>query len=127
MGNLRNIRKGFNIMLKKNFKGRCEKRSLSKCDGICRTYNTIQYAYANALQENYDIAVFQCNVILDNLSIGEYTTDFLCTKTSGDIMVRECVNKSFLTKPLTIKLLDESRLYWLRRGVTDWGLVINEN
>ncbi len=114
-------------MLKKNFKGRCEKRSLSKCDGICRTYNAIQYAYANALQENCDIAVFQCNVILDNLSIGEYTTDFLCTKTNGDIMVRECVNKSFLTKPLTIKLLDESRLYWLSRGVIDWGLVINEN
>lgn len=113
-------------MRKKNYKGRCEKRSLSKCSEICRTYDDIQYAYAASLQENNDIASFRCNVLLENLSIGEYTTDFLCTRTNGDLLVRECVNRKYLSKPLTIKLLDESKLYWLRRGVTDWGLVINE-
>lgn len=38
---------------------------------------------------------------------------------------RECVHRKFLTKPMTVKLLDESGQYGLRRGVTDWGLVIN--
>ena len=113
-------------MRKKNYKGRCEKRSLSKCQEICRTYDAIQSAYADSLQENDDISSFRCNVLLENLSVGEYTSDFLCTKINGELLVRECVNRNYLTKPLTIKLLDESRLYWLRHGVTDWGVVINE-
>ena len=56
----------------------------------------------------------------------EYTTDFVCTKTNQELRVRECVNKSHLTKPLTIKMLDISKEYWTKRGVTDWGLVISE-
>jgi len=113
-------------MRKKNYKGRCEKRSISKCEGVCRTYDPIQSAYADFLQSNDNIASIRCNVVLDNLSIGEYTSDFVCTKVDGDLLVRECVNRKFLSKPLTVKLLDASRSYWLRRGVTDWGVVIDE-
>lgn len=112
-------------MRKKNFKGRCEKRSLSKCHGVCRTYDPIQYAYADILQSDDDIAEIRCNVLLDGLEQGEFTTDFVCVKTNGDLMVRECVSRNHLTKPLTVKLLDASRDYWLRHGVTDWGLVID--
>ncbi len=36
-------------MRKKNFKGRCEKRVLGKCVEVCRTYDAIQYAYADLL------------------------------------------------------------------------------
>ena len=43
----------------------------------------------------------------------------------NDLMVRECVQRKYLTKPMTIKLLDASRNFWLRHGVTDWGLVID--
>ena len=110
-------------MRKKDYKGRCEKRSISKCRDVCRTFDPIQYAYADMLQDNTEIVEIRCNVPLDGL---EYTTDFVCVKTNGELLVRECVNRNFLTKPLTVKLLDESRLYWLRRGVTDWGVVINE-
>lgn len=117
-------RKAF--MRKKNFKGRCEKRTISKCDEVCRTFDSIQYAYADVLQASEDIKEIRCNVPLDGLPDGEYTSDFVCTKTNGDLLVRECVERRFLTKPLTVKLLDASRLYWLRRGVTDWGLVVNE-
>jgi len=46
-------------------------------------------------------------------------------KADHDLMVRECVNRKFLTKPMTVKLLDASRVYWLKHGVTDWGLVVN--
>lgn len=113
-------------MRKKNYKGRCEKRSISKCKGICRTYDVIQYAYADILQASENIKEIRCNVPMDGLSIGEYTSDFVCVKSNDNLLVRECVNRKFLTKPMTVKLLDASRLYWLRRGVMDWGLVLNE-
>lgn len=57
---------------------------------------------------------------------GGYTSDFVCVKSDGDLMVRECVFRRLLMKPLTVKLLDTSRDYWLRHGVTDWGLVVDE-
>lgn len=110
-------------MRKKNFKGRCEKRTISKCEDVCRTFDPIQYAYADVLQSSEEIKEIRCNVPLDG---EEYTSDFVCVKSNGDLLVRECVDRRFLTKPLTVKLLDASQLYWMRRGVTDWGLVINE-
>lgn len=117
-------RKAF--MRKKNFKGRCEKRTISKCAEVCRTFDPIQYAYADVLQASEDINEIRCNVPLEGLPDGEYTSDFVCVKVNGDLLVRECVECRFLTKPLTVKLLDASRLYWLRRGITDWGLIVNE-
>lgn len=42
-------------MRKKNFKGRCEKRKLSKCEGVCKTYDALQYAYADMLEADNDI------------------------------------------------------------------------
>lgn len=110
-------------MRKKNYKGRCEKEKLEKCVGVCRTYDQIQNSYAIILSRNNSIKEFRCNVPLDSL---EYTSDFVCTKNDGSIMVRECVKREHISKPLTAKLLDMSRNYWLNRGITDWGLVTNE-
>lgn len=112
-------------MRKKNYKGRCEKRALSKCQDVCRTYDAIQFEYANILESNNEVKEIRCNVLLDGIEKGEYTSDFVCIKTNGEILVRECVFRKYLTKPLTVKLLDVSREYWLKRGVTDWGLVID--
>ena len=117
---------GCTDMRKKNFKGRCEKRVVDKCVEVCRTYDPIQYAYADLLAADSTIREIRCNVPMDDLEVGEYTTDFVCIKVDGDWMVRECVYRKHLTKPMTIKLLDASREYWLRHGVTDWGLVIDE-
>jgi hypothetical protein len=50
-------------------------------------------------------------------------SDFVCTTVDGECMVRECVSHKLLVKPLTGKLLDMSRTYWMRRGVKDWGIV----
>ena len=113
-------------MRKKNYKGRCEKRVLGKCQDVCRTYDSIQYVYADVLQESEDIKEIRCNVLLDGLEMGDYTSDFVCVKSDGILMVRECVFRKFLLKPMTVKLLDASRDYWLRHGVTDWGVVIDE-
>ena len=99
-------------MRKKNFKGRCEKRKISKCAEVCRTYDAIQYAYADLLQASDEVKEIRCNVLLDGLEVGEYTSDFVCTKVDGDLMVRECIFRKFLMKPLTVKLLDVSREYF---------------
>ena len=108
-------------MQKKNYKGRCVKRSLSKCNGVCRTYTPLQEAYADILQNQKEVVEFETNVLLDG---EEYTTDFLFKKRNGDLGVRECVNRNHLTKPMVVKLLDMSRAYWLSRGIEDWGVVI---
>ena len=115
-------------MRNKNYKGRCEKRNLSKCKGVCRTYDPIQYAYADVLEANDEIAEIRVNVPLDGLVIDgkEYVSDFVCVRTDGNLMVRECVFREHLEKPLTVKLLDASRDYWTRNGVIDWGITINE-
>ena len=113
-------------MRPKNYKGRCLKRTLSKCDGVVKTYDEVQYAFADLIQSDRKIVSFSCNVPLD----GDYTTDFVCTKTDGDLMVRECVYRKTLGLPRTCRLLDQSLEYWTNHGVNDWGIVIersNEN
>ena len=42
-------------MRKKNYKGRCEKRVLEKCDGVCKTYDPIQRTFADILQSDNNI------------------------------------------------------------------------
>lgn len=113
------------LMRKKGYKGRCEKKSLSKSKEVCRTYDPLQSKYADMLEESPDIQEIRCNVLLEGLADGEYTSDFVCTKTGGDLMVRECLQRNRLTKPMNAKLLNVSREYWTKRGVADWGLVIN--
>lgn len=63
-------------MRKLHYKGRCTKRRLSKCKDICRTYDAIQTLFAEWLQENDEIACFQCNVKIENDSEDQYTSDF---------------------------------------------------
>lgn len=125
--NFRNCQiSGGAAMRKKGYKGRCEKKDLSKSREVCRTYDAIQSNYADILQNDNDIQEIRCNVLLDGLSEGAYTSDFVCVKADGDLMVRECVFRKFLKKPMTIKLLDASRDYWINHGVSDWGMVIDE-
>lgn len=88
-------------MRKKNFKGRCEKRKLLNCEDVCRTYDAVQYAYADLLNGSGDIKSFRVNVLLDGLD-GGYTSDFVCVKADNDLIVRECVEIKHLTKPLTV-------------------------
>lgn len=115
-------------MKKKNYRGsRCEKRTLSKCaDGVVKTFNDIESRYADKLQENPEVKEFRCQVLLEGLELGEYCSDFVAVKVDGDLMVRECVFRKHLTKPLTSKLLDASREYWGKRGVIDWGIVVEK-
>ena len=112
-------------MRKRTQKTRCEKRQLRKSEEICRTYDKVQSACADYLDQREDVVRIRCNVELDGLKDGDYTTDFVCEKENGELMVRECVQRKLIRKPMTVKLLDASKEYWLRHGVSDWGLVID--
>lgn len=112
-------------MRRKNYKGRCEKQTLAKFTSICKTYDPIQTAYARILSQNNDIAEIRCNVLLDGEECQDYMTDFVCVKEDGNMMVRECCHRKYLSKPQTVKLLDLSYQYWLRHGVKDWRIVVD--
>ena len=55
-------------MRKKGYKGRCEKKDLSKSQEVCRTYVAIQSNYADILQNDNDIQEIRCNVFLESSS-----------------------------------------------------------
>lgn len=114
------------FMRKKNYKGRCERRTIEKAEGVCRFYSKIQLVYADKLVENEQVVEIYCNVLLEELSIGEYTTDFFCKKNDGTYMVRECVQRKQITWPSVTKLLDASLHYWRKRGIEDWGIVVDK-
>ena len=114
-------------MRNSNSKVRCEKRKLPKCDDLLRLYSPMQSRFADLLQADQTVKSFQCNVPLESCAAGEgLTTDFIVTKTDDTVMVRECVYRKHLSKPMTIKLLTASFRYWSERGVKDWGLVIDK-
>ena len=65
-------------MIKKNYKGRCERRAIDKAEGVCRFYSKIQLVYADKLGDNGQVVEIHCNVLLEGLDTEAYTTDFLC-------------------------------------------------
>ena len=49
-------------MRKKNYKGRCEKKSVPKCNEIFKAYDAIQNAYVDVLSSRNDIVcIFRKN------------------------------------------------------------------
>lgn len=85
-------------MRKKGYRGtRVEKRTLSKSESVCRLYDALQSRFADVLEDCQEVREIRCNVDLDGLQEGEYTSDFVCVKSDGDLMVRECVQRKYLT------------------------------
>lgn len=111
-------------MNRMDYKGRQQKRSLPKFECVCITYDEIMFAYATQLSENADILAVRCNVpIKDPIEEKRYCTDFVFETMNHEKIVRECVYRKQLTKPMTAKLLEASRTYWKKQGITDWGIV----
>ena len=95
--------------------------------GIVGCGGIVSRSHSVGLGRDEDIIEIKCNVKLVGCDLGDsFTSDFVCIKKSGETMVRECVEKSKLLKPLTCKILDSSRNYWLAKGVEDWGIVVGE-
>ncbi len=112
-------------MYSKNYKGRCDKRKIDKCKSVIRCYDSIMTSYASLLEKDDEVVEVRVNVPLDDFSLGEFTTDFVCALNDGSLRVRECVFRDKVEHPIVVKKLDASRAYWLKRGVKDWGLVVD--
>ena len=63
-----------------SYKGRCEKRKVSKCTEVCRTYSKIQSAYVDVLEQDESIISFECNVLLEGVEGNQYSSDFVAKK-----------------------------------------------
>ncbi len=111
-------------MRKKNYKGRCEKRSIPKCKGICKTYDDIQRQMVDILSENETVKEIRCNVPMDG---SEYTSDIVCIMEDDTTVVYECCYRNLLKRPSHAELLQQSRKYWLGHGVKekDWRLAVD--
>lgn len=111
-------------MRKKNYKGRCEKRTVAKCAGICKTYDRLQGRMVDILAGDSSVKDIRCNVPMEE---AEYTSDIVCTMDDGSIVVYECCYRKLLNRPTTAKLLQQSREYWLKHGVKeeDWRLAVD--
>ena len=90
-------------MKKINYKGRCEKRKVFKCEDICRTYNKIQTAFVDVLENDDNVLSFECNVRLKGIADDLYSTDFVAKRIDGSTFVRECVRR-FNLIPESVKL-----------------------
>ena len=116
--------KEWSFIRKKNYKGRCEKRAVAKCDGICKTYDRLQDRMVDILSEDRSVRKIRCNVLMEGT---EYVSDIVCTMEDGSTVVYECCYRHLLKRPVTAKLIQQSREYWLRHGVKDedWRLIVN--
>ena len=68
-------------MRKKNYKGRCEKKKIDKCNGILKSFDALQIAYAELLVKRDDISEIRCNVAIGDT---EYMTDIVAVKCCGE-------------------------------------------
>ena len=111
-----------------NTRTRTIKKRIDRSKNILFAYSELQLRYAERLELNNEIVDIKANVRLIDFELGDnYTSDFYYVKSNGEVVVRECVYKDKLLKPRTIRLLDASRSYWLNRGVSNWGIVLNED
>ena len=111
-------------MRKRGFKGKVVKKRALKAATVCRCYDDLQLAALDAFEADDDIVEIQMNIGLDDAELKLYMTDFLCKRTNGSYFVRECAFRKVLLRPQTVKLLDGSRNYWQRKGIRDWGIIV---
>ena len=79
-------------MHRKNYKGRCIKKKVTKCETAARTYSDIALAYLDVLERNGEVKSFECNVPVSD----GYVSDFVITKTDGELAIlRKYVYKDY--------------------------------
>ena len=101
-----------------------EIHTFSKHQGECKTYSALQLACAKSFERDPTVKEFVTNVPM----IGtEYTTDFLITYQSGDVMARECIRLEDYETPVGQHLMEQSKEYWINHGIRHWGLVVETN
>lgn len=113
-------------MRKRDPKTRCTKRRSPKCKEILRLYDKVMIAYADLLDGDQNITEYQCCVPFEDDIAGDMVTDFVATRKDGSVLIRECVLRTNLLKPRTVRLLQESQTYWRKRGIDDWMVIVDK-
>ena len=116
--------RGGSSVRKKNYKGRCEKRSVPKYEGICKTYDALQSRMVDILAEDKAVKEIRCNVAMGNTG---YTSDIICIMKDDTFVVYECCYRNLIKRPTMARLLQQSREFWLEHGVQheDWRLAVD--
>ena len=91
-------------MRKRDPKTRCTKRRSPKCKEILRLYDKVMIAYADLLDGDQNITEYQCCVPFEDDIAGDMVTDFVATRKDGSVLIRECVLRTKLLKPRTVRL-----------------------
>ncbi len=113
-------------MRRKGYRGvGCVKRSFSRCKDVCRTYDKIQTAFAEELQNDESIVSFECNVLMENGKENQYTTDFVALKNDQTRMDGEAKSvfptDDSLFKMLYLAMMDITKKWTGRRQ--DWSVI----
>ena len=61
-------------MRKKNYKGRCEKRSVPKCEGVCKTYDALQSRMVDILSEDAAVREIRCQWMIPAILLTLYVS-----------------------------------------------------
>lgn len=112
-------------MHKKDYKGRCEKKTLTKSKEICRTYDPIQNKFADMLNDSPDIKEIRCNVLLDNFPEGEYTSDFDYALNKWRFNGERMHTKRQDIKANEYQTFRCIKSILVNHGISDWGIVTN--
>ena len=76
-------------MRKKEYKGRCEKRILQKCNTVFKSYSPVQSAYANILVKNKDIQGNTQRFLLnENLCFWNICVDALYIAINNNLLLK---------------------------------------
>ena len=94
-------------MRNKNTHSLTIKGKLNKKKGVFVAFNQLQFKYGQLLDKDDEIVEIQANYSLKDFSFGNnYTSDFVCKKSNGELKIRECIYRKNIMKPSVIKLLD---------------------
>lgn len=76
------------------------KKKLNKCKGVFRAFSELQFKYGDELESNDEVVEIKSNVVLEDCELGDYTTDFVCVKSNGELRLYP-LTKNF-PKPLLV-------------------------
>ena len=109
-----------------------------KNDKMIVLHSEAELAYAQKLEDDFDIASYEYGKALEKAILGriphieirkEYfedamLTDFYIISRTGAISIREMTTTNALAKLAEVEKLELSRRYWQFLGITDWKVVI---
>ena len=89
-------------MRNKNTHSLTIKGKLNKKKGVFVAFNQLQFKYGQLLDKDDEIVEIQANYSLKDFSFGNnYTSDFVCKKSNGELKIRGCIYRKNIMKFIT--------------------------